>query len=54
VTRFLLDTLRPPDLDMRYLGLTPAQYGSIFLLGFGVWKLSRRSMQMAPRPTSAS
>ena len=35
--RFLLDDLRHPLLDVRYFALTPAQYGSVFLVGFGIW-----------------
>lgn len=40
VARFFLDFLRAYDLpgsDARYGGLTPAQYGSIFLFGFGLF-----------------
>lgn len=37
--RFLLDFLR--ILDVRYFGLTPAQYGSIAIFGAGVWLMSR-------------
>lgn len=43
VPRFFLDFLRATDLswsDSRYAGLTPAQYGSVLLLGIGVWSLS--------------
>jgi phosphatidylglycerol:prolipoprotein diacylglycerol transferase len=42
VPRFFLDFLRATDLswsDARYLGLTPAQYGSIILLTLGGWIL---------------
>lgn len=42
--RFALDFLRARDLpysDMRYLGLTPAQYGALLLVAFGAWKLAR-------------
>ena len=42
VPRFFLDFLRATDLswsDTRYLGLTPAQYGSIVLLIVGGWLL---------------
>ncbi len=35
--RFLLDFLRHPELDPRYLGLTPAQYGAVLLFAVGVW-----------------
>ena len=34
--RFLLDFLRHPSGDARYLGLTPAQYGSLVLAVVGV------------------
>lgn len=33
--RFLLDFMR--TIDVRYAGLTPGQYFSILLLGFGLW-----------------
>ena len=46
VPRFFLDFLRATDLpvsDIRYAGLTPAQYGSIVLLLVGGWIIwSRR------------
>jgi len=45
VPRFFLDFLRASDLSMadtRYVGLTPAQYGSIILLGLGGWILWTR------------
>ncbi len=52
VPRFFLDYLRATDLivnDTRYMGLTPAQYGSIILLLIGGWILwSRRSQPLAP------
>jgi len=35
--RFLLDDLRHPLLEVRYFSLTPAQYGCLFLVGFGIW-----------------
>lgn len=38
IPRYFLDTLRAVDIDhadTRYLGLTPAQYGSIILAGLG-------------------
>ena len=34
--RLLLDVFRHPSGDTRYLGLTPAQYGSILLLLVGL------------------
>ncbi|MBJ6760576.1 prolipoprotein diacylglyceryl transferase [Myxococcaceae bacterium JPH2] len=49
VCRFGLDFLRASDLsyvDGRYFGLTPAQYGSILLVLYGVWGLVRK---LAPR-----
>jgi len=55
VPRFFLDSLRATDIvgaDTRYLGLTPAQYGSIVLLAIGGWiAWSRR--KNAPTPASA-
>jgi len=42
--RFLLDFLRNEDLsgaDVRWGGLTPAQYGSIFLFLLGLWLVTR-------------
>jgi phosphatidylglycerol:prolipoprotein diacylglycerol transferase len=42
--RFFLDYLRAEDVsggDVRWLGLTPAQYSSVALLAFGIW-LARR------------
>ena len=45
IPRFFLDFMRATDLswsDTRYLGLTPAQYGSIMLLFVGGWILWRR------------
>lgn len=35
-TRVVLDVFRNPDLDTRYFGLTPAQYGSMIMFGMGV------------------
>ncbi len=37
ISRFFLDFLR--TIDVRYFGLTPGQYFSIILFGFGVWLL---------------
>jgi phosphatidylglycerol:prolipoprotein diacylglycerol transferase len=42
--RFLLDFLRAEDIgyaDRRYLGLTPAQYVALALLGYAAWALGR-------------
>jgi phosphatidylglycerol---prolipoprotein diacylglyceryl transferase len=44
-SRFLLDFLRATDVayaDGRYLGLTPAQYLSVALVGWGAWRLGRQ------------
>jgi phosphatidylglycerol:prolipoprotein diacylglycerol transferase len=49
--RFFFDYLRATDIanpDARYLGLTPAQYGSVVLCAFGVYMVVR-SRRM-PRP----
>jgi phosphatidylglycerol:prolipoprotein diacylglycerol transferase len=40
--RFVLDFLRHPSTDVRYFGLTPAQYGCIVMLALGVTLLVRR------------
>lgn len=40
--RFGLDFLRHPSTDVRYFGLTPAQYGSVVLLICGIWILVRQ------------
>lgn len=43
--RFLLDFLRATDLpyvDKRYLGLTPAQYVAVALVGWGIYALTRK------------
>jgi phosphatidylglycerol:prolipoprotein diacylglycerol transferase len=45
VCRFLFDFLRATDMsyvDARYLGLTPAQYGCMGLVVYGLWGLLRR------------
>jgi phosphatidylglycerol---prolipoprotein diacylglyceryl transferase len=42
--RFGMDFLRHPSTDVRYFGLTPAQYGSMVMLSIGIWiLLSRRN-----------
>jgi phosphatidylglycerol:prolipoprotein diacylglycerol transferase len=55
--RFFFDTLRATDLnyvDARYFGLTPAQYGCILLVVYGIWGLvTKRGFQAGPEPTSA-
>lgn len=50
--RFLSDFLRSHPVDARYLGLTPAQYGSIVLTGLGVWILYTRSRTPVVAPKS--
>lgn len=44
-SRFLLDMLRHPLTDTRYLGLTPAQYGCIALVGLAAWLYACRGEQ---------
>ena len=44
--RFAMDFFRHPDLDTRYFGLTPAQYGSAAVLGLGIFFL--RKYRMSP------
>lgn len=52
--RFVLDFLRATDrdfVDRRYLGLTPAQYGTLFMLGAGVvilWQGWKKQWSMQP------
>lgn len=44
IARFFFDFLRSTDLagsDMRYAGLTPAQYGSLLLFAFGIYGVVR-------------
>lgn len=56
-SRFALDFLRATDLayvDARYFGLTPAQYGSIALVLYGISRLLRGSTPVAFRPTGPS
>ncbi len=40
--RFVLDFFRVTDVDVRYVGLTPAQYFSILVSGLGIWILQRQ------------
>lgn len=50
LSRFFLDFLRATDLpysDARYFGLTPAQYGSVALVLYGLVLLSRRPRDAA-------
>jgi phosphatidylglycerol:prolipoprotein diacylglycerol transferase len=49
LTRFVLDFLRASDIlgaDARYLGLTPAQYGSLALIAAGTYVLARRGRRL--------
>jgi phosphatidylglycerol:prolipoprotein diacylglycerol transferase len=49
--RFGLDYLRATDLptsDVRYFGLTPAQYAALGLFGLGIYLLGRRRGTSAP------
>lgn len=41
--RFGMDFLRHPDIDNRYAGLTPAQWGCLVMLPLGLWFLFSRS-----------
>jgi phosphatidylglycerol:prolipoprotein diacylglycerol transferase len=46
--RFFLDFLRATDLpysDARYFGLTPAQFGAIILVAYGVMRLAQPARQ---------
>ena len=46
--RFFLDFLRATDLpysDARYFGLTPAQFGTLFLIAYGVVRLAQPAPQ---------
>jgi phosphatidylglycerol:prolipoprotein diacylglycerol transferase len=56
--RFFFDTLRATDLsyvDARYFGLTPAQYGCIALVAYGLWGLLRkRAPGTSPVPPASS
>ncbi len=40
--RFAMDYLRHPSTDVRYYGLTPAQYGCFVFLGLGLWLFATR------------
>jgi len=53
--RFVLDAARNPLVDTRYLGLTPAQYGSILisLLGLGILWVRRGYPPIRPIATQA-
>ena len=56
--RFFFDTLRATDLhyvDARYFGLTPAQYGCILLVVYGLWGLAtKRATQPGAAPPSTA
>src|SRR5439155_24266873 len=48
--RFFLDFLRATHLpysDARYFGLTPAQFGTLFLIAYGVVRLAQPARQAA-------
>ncbi|MGE6762680.1 prolipoprotein diacylglyceryl transferase [Corallococcus interemptor] len=56
-SRFCLDFLRATDLsyvDARYFGLTPAQYGSLLLVAYGLWGLLRKQAPSASSPKPSS
>lgn len=61
LVRFPLDFLRATDLgaesDVRYFGLTPGQYASVFTLGLGAWMilaaLDRAPLPPDPKPETA-
>ena len=50
--RFFLDFGRSSPVDVRYGGLTPAQYGAIVVTLLGVWMLATRS-KTAAKPSFA-
>ncbi len=41
--RFVLDFWRSSPVDVRYSGLTPAQYGSVLVTLLGIWMLRSRA-----------
>jgi phosphatidylglycerol:prolipoprotein diacylglycerol transferase len=51
-TRLLMDAFRHPDGDTRYLGVTPAQIGSILMIAGGIWIWWRRKGEGALRAPS--
>ena len=54
--RFFFDTLRATDLsyvDARYFGLTPAQYGCILLVIYGLWGLATKRATPAGAPAAS-
>jgi phosphatidylglycerol---prolipoprotein diacylglyceryl transferase len=51
IQRFFTDFLRASDtgyVDARYFGLTPAQYGCVLLVGYGIWKLVTKAPMEQP------
>jgi phosphatidylglycerol:prolipoprotein diacylglycerol transferase len=57
LARFLLDFLRASDVayaDARYAGLTPAQYGSVLLVAWGIWRLARAPAVPLPGPAGGA
>lgn len=57
--RFVMDFVRHPDTDARYLGLTPAQYGSVVFTLLGAYLLYRQwnttpVRELAPPPEAPS
>lgn len=50
--RFLSDFFRTADVDVRYAGLTPAQYGSVVITLVGAWVLWSRSR--VPTPSTST
>lgn len=54
--RFLFDFLRATDVaysDKRYAGLTPAQYGCVLVVGYGLYRLLAPAAPSPARPASA-
>jgi phosphatidylglycerol:prolipoprotein diacylglycerol transferase len=53
--RFGMDFLRHPSTDVRYYGLTPAQYGCIIMLALGFYVLAiRRNKPTIPEIVAAA
>ncbi|MFZ5479148.1 MAG: prolipoprotein diacylglyceryl transferase [Myxococcota bacterium] len=53
--RFVLDFFRhPAGPDVRYFGLTPAQYGCVALTALGVWILVTRRKTLVAAPGAAT
>ncbi|HLL54625.1 MAG TPA: prolipoprotein diacylglyceryl transferase family protein [Myxococcaceae bacterium] len=56
IQRFFTDFLRATDVvyrDKRYFDLTPAQYGCILLVIFGIYQIAKRRAPAAAPPASA-